>query len=516
MPAISQAFATHRRFGRVAWCALGIVAWAGVLAAGGRAQDGAALAEKYCTACHLLPDPGALTKTAWAHQIQPEMAKWLGLERVDYEGLPDGKILEEARIYPNEPIIPEQDWFAIWDYYRAQAPSRLTNAPPPAALLDLPQFKPRVLNPLSGAPMISLVRIDPVRRRFHVADVFASLLLTLDPQGGVVARERFASAPVALSFGPRRSYLTLIGRFFPSDAEEGAVMARNERAEGDAPRAVLERLRRPTDAVAVDVNGDGREDLAVCQFGNRLGRFSWFENRGDGRFEEHVLLDRPGAVAVRALDLTRDGRPDLVVLMAQAREGLYLFENLGGGAFRQVSIVEKPPYWGFSGFDFADFNHDGRADLLVVNGDSGDFPLPTKPYQGIRIYLNDGANRFTEVYFRPMPGAYKAVGRDFDGDGDIDVAAISFYPEFSAPAPENFLYLENGGGLKFTARTLPEARRGRWLALDAGDLDGDGDDDLVLGSFVKGPTTVLVPTALRDEWRTNGAALLLLENQRRK
>src|SRR5947207_12678614 len=85
-------------------------------------RRGRELAQKYCVACHLLPEPDSLTKSAWAHYIQPEMAKWLGVEPVDYEGMADGKILQQAAIYPPSPIIPEVVWFAIWDYYRAAAP----------------------------------------------------------------------------------------------------------------------------------------------------------------------------------------------------------------------------------------------------------------------------------------------------------------------------------------------------------------------------------------------------------
>ena len=87
-------------------------------------QRGRDNALKYCTACHLLPEPESLTKTAWAHHIQPEMAKWLGLERVDYEGMTDGKLLEEAALYPQKPLLSGEEWFSIWDYYRAVAPSQ--------------------------------------------------------------------------------------------------------------------------------------------------------------------------------------------------------------------------------------------------------------------------------------------------------------------------------------------------------------------------------------------------------
>jgi hypothetical protein len=138
-----------------------------------------------------------------------------------------------------------------------------------------------------------------------------------------------------------------------------------------------------------------------------------------------------------------------------------------------------------------------------------------KPYHGIRLYLNDGANHFREAFYYPMHGAYKALARDFDGDGDLDIAAIAYYPDFEQAAPESFVYLENQGGMKFAASTCAESGAGRWMVMDAGDLDGDGDEDIALGSFVRGPTTIAVSPALRDSWRTNGAAVLLLENLRK-
>lgn len=477
-------------------------------------ERGRELAQKYCSTCHLFPEPELLTKTAWIHHIQPDMAKWLGIERVDYEGMADGKILLEAKLYPTAPLLAENDWFAIWDYYRAVAPSQpLPQTIRPPARDELRQFRVKKLNPHNGVPMTSLVKIDPARKQLLVGDAIGGVLFTFNAGGDVIDRTRFDGGPVSAAFRGNDLYVATIGRVFPSDVQEGRVWKWSRAGSSNSqPQAIINSLRRPTDAVVARLNSDSRDDLIVCSFGNRLGRFSWFEGNEDGAFEEHVLIDRPGAIRAEVRDFNGDGRQDILVLMAQAREGLYLFLNQGDERFSLETIVEKPPTWGFAGFDVVDFNKDGRLDIVTANGDNGDFALPLKKDHGIRVYLNEGQNRFQETFFFPLHGAYKVVARDFDRDGDMDLATIAYYANFSEARPETFVYLENTGDLTFSASTCAESNAGRWMAMDAADLDGDGDVDLALGSFVRGPTTLPIPESFREHWRTNGAAVLLLEN----
>src|SRR5262249_31031413 len=160
--------------------------------------------------------------------------------------------------------------------------------------MGLKQFRVKKVNPHQGVPMTSLVKIDPERKRVYAGDAIGSTLFTLNSAGEVTDRLRLAPGAVSLVTKGSGMYLTFIGRIFPSDALEGSVVRVPLDGRPGPPRRLLEQLRRPSDAVVTDLNQDGREDLVVCSFGNRLGRFSWFEGQENGDYSEHILLDRPG------------------------------------------------------------------------------------------------------------------------------------------------------------------------------------------------------------------------------
>lgn len=100
---------------------------------------------------------------------------------------------------------------------------------------------------------------------------------------------------------------------------------------------------------------------------------------------------------------------------------------------------------------------------------------------------------------------------DFDQDGDVDIAAISFFPDFEKAPEESFVYFENQGNFQFTPRTFEASPSGRWLTLEMGDVDGDGDMDLLLGSFIYSPTPARQD--LQEKWRQAGVPFLVLENK---
>ncbi|NJM26868.1 MAG: VCBS repeat-containing protein [Bacteroidia bacterium] len=102
--------------------------------------------------------------------------------------------------------------------------------------------------------------------------------------------------------------------------------------------------------------------------------------------------------------------------------------NKGNLAFERKTVVETGPAYGHTYFELQDFNKDGHMDLLVSNGDSDADPYNTlKNYHGVRIYMNDGRDNFSQKYFYPMYGVHFAKAADFDNDGDLDIAAVAFF-----------------------------------------------------------------------------------------
>ena len=294
-----------------------------------------------------------------------------------------------------------------------------------------------------------------------------------------------------------------IGSVAPSDQAQGQLLS----LDGDPNALNIPQLARPIQFAAGDLNEDGKEDIVICSFGNNRGKLAWYES-GDVT-KEQVLSALPGSRRVEIKDFNGDQKNDLMVLRSQAYEAISIFYNRGKGQFEEKIVLQFPPVYGSSYFELADFNQDGFQDILLTNGDNWDYSAILKPYHGARVYLNDGRDNFKEAFFYPLYGCSKAMARDFDNDGDIDIAAISFYADLENPA-QGFIYLSNEGNLHFKAFSTPEAALGKWLTMEAGDFDKDGDVDIVLGSYFH---TVGEVTKLIVQGVSTFPQLLVLYNQ---
>ncbi|GAC1419062.1 MAG: hypothetical protein NVS9B7_18410 [Flavisolibacter sp.] len=299
-----------------------------------------------------------------------------------------------------------------------------------------------------------------------------------------------------------------IGLLKPDNGKFGKALYLSYNSKGKLEENIhplFQGLQRPVQISTADLNNDGLPDYVICEFGFLTGGLYWMENLGNGKFTKHLLRAMPGAIKAYIQDYNHDGLPDLWVLFAQAEEGIFLFTNKGKGIFEQKEILRFPPMNGSSYFELADFNKDGYPDILYTCGDNADYSQVLKPFHGVYIFLNDKSNHFTQKYFFPINGCYKAIARDFDGDGDLDIATISFFADYARQPEEGFVYLKNDGNFDFKPYSLPGATVGRWLTMDAGDIDGDGKIDLVLGNFSVGPS--MFPHKI--DWKTSPPVIVL-------
>jgi hypothetical protein len=310
-------------------------------------------------------------------------------------------------------------------------------------------------------------------------------------------------------------YLTTIGEsIYPHDSPDGVLQKLFKTEIGqryDTTDPIIHDLQRPVFMAYGDLNKDGTEDIVACEFGNLTGKLVWFSNLGGDKFSKHVLHGESGAVNAIIKDLDGDGHQDIIALIAQGDEGIFLYKNNGNSTFTEIRLLTFSPLFGSQYIELADFNDDGFEDIIYTCGDNADKTPILKSYHGIYIFLNDGNLSFSQAYFYQLNGAYKAMPRDYDLDGDLDIAAISFFPDYYSYPEEGFIYLENRGNFEFNDYSFPESINGRWMVMDALDMDSDGDVDLALGSNVSFKTRNDT-TGLNVRWADIGPSIVVLEN----
>ncbi|MCC6287846.1 MAG: VCBS repeat-containing protein [Chitinophagaceae bacterium] len=486
--------------------------------------SGKELALTYCSSCHAFVSPELLPTSSWKLSVLPAMGYRMGIYNRGYR--PDslfdpgisGEVVRNANIFPEKPVLAREDWHKIEEYFLKNSPG--TILPPVRETpirVGLKHFRYKETSFSHRPALTTMVKILPDNKGIAYADgkPGRNVLTFLNPD----LRENFSlplrSTPVQFREKSNELYLTIAGNgIFPTDAPGGSLqlLIKNDTGRGyHSGDMLIPNLKRPVCIAYGDLNKDGLEDAVVCEFGNQTGELAWFQHNQNGGYTKNVLRSKPGAITAIIKDANRDGLPDIYVLMAQADEAIFLYENLGAGRFKEKRLLSFPPLYGSQHIELADFNKDGFDDIVYVCGDNADKTPILKKYHGIYIFLNDGKNNFRQSYFYQMNGAYKAIVSDYDLDGDPDIAAISFFPDYRNYATESFIYLENKGHLKFDDYSFPEATKGRWIVMDAGDMDADGDTDLVLGSFVyfiaDGDTT-----GLGKKWLTTGPSVIVLEN----
>ncbi len=480
-------------------------------------QDkGATLAAVYCATCHKLPKPESLDKSTWGNSVLPNMGLRLGL-KIDgknwYDTMSEAEadIVKNLKIYPEYPLISKQDWDLVKKYYIGNAPKEL---PAQSKRKDtsntiFPFSAQTISIGDSKLPQVSLLRFNPETSELYIGDF--QNLITIDNRGNITNKWNLESPASDIGFVKGEKPLLLsLGKLSPSDQALGKLSRLDKKTSSTKNNIVLSNLKRPVNFQVADLNNDGKEDLVLCSFGHYGGKLSWLDDFDSSK--EYVLNTLPGTRKVEISDFNGDGRPDIMALMTQAREQITMYYNQGNNEFKEHNVLSFDAVNGTSYFELADFNGDGYQDILVTNGDNRDYSPIDKPYHGIRVYINDGKNEFKEAYFFPMYDCGKAMTRDFDGDGDLDIIGAALYSEYTENrnAKESVVYLENKGGLNFKPSYMDVPIHGNWLTMDVGDFNADSNLDIMLGTFIYNIPEMMSIT--KNTGTTSFPQVLLLTN----
>lgn len=449
-------------------------------------KNGKKLAIQYCSSCHQFPEPSLLDTKSWETGVLPEMGPRLGIFnyfRVYPSYIRDSNI--GKNFYPSKPVISYEDWQNIINYYTATSPDSLLPAKknPPIQMNDR-LFQPIQPSFKYNMPAISFIKFQN-NGTIIMCDALAKKIFRVNNTLQLTSSINTSGSVTDVIANDDSLTICNTGVLNPNNGKFGTI-EKTYLNDTSVKKTLFSDLMRPVQITNVDINKDGKTDYVVCEFGNLKGALSWLENKGNDVYEYHSIRAVPGAIRSYIDDYNHDGLPDIWALFAQGDEGIFLFTNKGNGLFDTKEVLHFPPSYGSSSFELDDFNNDGFPDIVYTCGDNADFSHVLKPYHGVYIFFNDGKNNFKQKYFYPINGCYKAIARDFDNDGDLDIATISFFADYTHQPEEGFVYLKNNGNLNFAPYSLPVTQFGRWLTMDAGDFNGDHKTDLILGNFSLG------------------------------
>ena len=241
-------------------------------------------------------------------------------------------------------------------------------------------------------------------------------------------------------------------------------------------------------ALFTDLDADGNLDLITS---SNDGVGAVFRNTGNGAYEWYGSDFPNSNYNFHAREMTRgdiDGDGDLDLFSGAERDEAYVHYNNGANVYSRVAfqtISQGQDDRSLTMNMFADFDKDGDLDAITQRMCPGWKAGECEPGNPITLdlWLNDGTGHFTWASDTHglMSGTQYATTlvADFDNDADLDIVQLS-------PASRGGIrFFENNGSAYFTENANSRGFAGQsasfdwWTKSTAGDLDNDGDIDIV-------------------------------------
>ncbi|MEK6710581.1 MAG: FG-GAP-like repeat-containing protein, partial [Nitrospinota bacterium] len=188
--------------------------------------------------------------------------------------------------------------------------------------------------------------------------------------------------------------------------------------------------------------------------------------RKEGGWAQPLVIATGAEIrAIEVADLDGDALPEIIVaLRGDGKSGLAIWKNTGGLRFRRMGAPGKGEV--FSAIAIADFNYDGRPDIIAAKDEAG-------AQGGLRVWLNLGAERWQPAPAPQAAGPFHAVAAvDLNQDGVTDIVAAG-----SGPSGGLRAWLGRDKSLNWgRPNTISQ---GDFWGVTAADLNGDGILDLL-------------------------------------